>query len=93
MIKRPIINEKLVIIRYKKILIRNKCDLNRDLINIYKMIKILIYFLFLSSALGIYSDDDVFYCYDDLTDEELSEKIKVQPLDQYIFLIVCNRRV
>lgn len=53
------------------------------------MIKLIIYFLFISSALGIYSDDDVFYCYDNLTDEELSEKIKVQPLDQYIFLIVC----
>ncbi|CAD8202343.1 unnamed protein product [Paramecium octaurelia] len=52
------------------------------------MIKLIIYFLLLSSALGIYSDDDVFYCYDNLTDEELSEKIIVQPLDQYIFLIV-----
>ncbi|CAD8107781.1 unnamed protein product [Paramecium primaurelia] len=52
------------------------------------MIKLIIYFLFVSSALGIYNDDDVFYCYDDLTDVELSEKIIVQPLDQYIFLIV-----
>ncbi|CAD8195769.1 unnamed protein product [Paramecium octaurelia] len=52
------------------------------------MIKVIIYFLILSSASGIYSDADVFYCYEDLTDDELSEKIKMQPLDQYIFLIV-----
>lgn len=41
------------------------------------MIKLIIYFLFVSSALGIYNDDDVFYCYDDLSDVELSEKIIV----------------
>ncbi|CAD8111637.1 unnamed protein product [Paramecium sonneborni] len=52
------------------------------------MIKIIIQFLILSQTLGLYSDDDVFYCQDDFTDVELSEKIKVQPLDQYIFLII-----
>lgn len=47
------------------------------IIIIIYMIKLLIYFLVISSAIGMYSDDDVFYCYDHLTDDELSEKIIV----------------
>ncbi|CAD8084249.1 unnamed protein product [Paramecium primaurelia] len=52
------------------------------------MINTALILLIITQVKGIYSDSDVVDCNADLSDEELSQAIKLQTLDKYFFLII-----